>query len=134
MCYSTLLVKGDQHLFAPDQVTVTPTGAVFVKSSVRPGIVPAILAALIVARAATREQLKQTAEPARRAVLDARQRALKVTANAAYGFTGAQASPLQCVALADSCLAYGAQACRRVVGCGSMGAAGMCILSLLAYW
>ena len=29
------------------------------------------------------------------------------------GFTGAQASPLQCAPLADSCLAYGAASCRR---------------------
>lgn len=46
-------------------------------------------------------------------MLDSRQKALKVTANALYGFTGAQASPLQCMALADSCLAYGATSCRR---------------------
>jgi DNA polymerase delta subunit 1 len=28
------------------------------------------------------------------------------------GFTGAQASPLQCAALADSCLAMGAATCK----------------------
>lgn len=49
---------------------------------------------------------------ARAAVLDGRQKALKVTANALYGFTGAQASPLQCAPLADSCLALGAATCR----------------------
>jgi DNA polymerase elongation subunit (family B) len=38
-----------------------------------------------------------------------------VTANALYGFTGAAASPLQCVPLADSCLALGAASCRRAV-------------------
>lgn len=52
---------------------------------------------------------------AQRAVLDGRQRALKVTANALYGFTGAQASQLQCAPLADSCLAYGALSCRTAV-------------------
>ena len=49
---------------------------------------------------------------ARSAVLDGRQKALKLTANALYGFTGAQASPLQCAPLADSCLALGAATCR----------------------
>lgn len=70
----------------------------------------------IVVRSATRAQLKTAADPATRAVLDARQRALKITANALYGFTGAGASQLQCVPLADSCLAYGAQSCRQERG------------------
>jgi hypothetical protein len=38
-----------------------------------------------------------------------------VTANALYGFTGAGASHLQCVPLADSCLALGAASCRRAI-------------------
>ena len=61
------------------------------KTSVRRGMLPAILAALIEARTATRAELKNATDPARRAVLDSRQKALKVTANALYGFTGAQA-------------------------------------------
>ncbi|KAI3433870.1 hypothetical protein D9Q98_003673 [Chlorella vulgaris] len=113
LCYSTLLHKDDQALLPADQQTITPTGAAFVKPSVRPGILPGILAALIAARGATRELLKAATDPATRAVLDSRQKALKVTANALYGFTGAGASPLQCIQLADSCLAFGAQGCRR---------------------
>lgn len=65
-------------------------GAAFVRPEVRHGILPSILAALMAARATTRERLKATTQPAMRAVLDCRQRALKVTANALYGFTGAQ--------------------------------------------
>jgi DNA polymerase delta subunit 1 len=57
---------------------------------VRKGILPSILAALISARAATRAALKQATAPAQRAVLDSRQKALKLTANALYGFTGAK--------------------------------------------
>jgi DNA polymerase delta subunit 1 len=97
---------------APEYLTRTPTGVCFIKPEICQGILPSILAALISARAATRAELATTKLPAQRAVLDSRQKALKVTANALYGFTGAQASPLQCVPLADSCLAYGAQACR----------------------
>ena len=63
-------------------------GDVFVKQSVRKGILPTILAALINARSATRKVLKETEDPAQRAVLDSRQKALKITANALYGFTG----------------------------------------------
>ncbi|KAL6767178.1 hypothetical protein ACKKBG_A38930 [Auxenochlorella protothecoides x Auxenochlorella symbiontica] len=115
LCYTTLVHPEDRGHFAEDQTTVTPTGDVFVKPTVRKGLLPAILAALTVARAATRDQLKATTSEAQRAVLDGRQKALKVTANALYGFTGAQTSPLQCIPLADSCLAYGAQACRRAL-------------------
>ncbi len=94
--------------------TTTPTtGDSFVKPHIRPGILPSVLAALIQARATTRTLLKHEPDPTRRAVLDSRQKAIKLVANALYGFTGAGASPLQCVPLADSCLSLGAACCRR---------------------
>ena len=55
---------------------------------VREGMLPMILSALINSRAATRKLLKETEDPSQRAVLDSRQKALKLTANALYGFTG----------------------------------------------
>eukprot|EP00887_Chlorella_sp_A99_P005178 scaffold1.g5178.t1 len=124
LCYSTLLHPQDVSQLPQGEVEFTPTGthaqapaeaegAAFVRPTVREGILPSILAALMAARAMTREQLKGEADPAARAVLDCRQKALKVTANALYGFNGAGASPLQCVPLADSCLALGAAACRQ---------------------
>ena len=116
LCYTTLIHEQEDVARAgidPEDIITTPTGARFVNPSIRPGILPSILAALISARATTRAELAATTAPARRAVLDSRQKALKVTANALYGFTGAQASQLQCVPLADSCLAYGAESCRR---------------------
>ena len=67
-------------------------GDSFVASNVRQGILPIILSALINARAATRKVLKDTADTAQRAVLDSRQKALKTTANALYGFTGTSCS------------------------------------------
>jgi len=132
LCYTTLLHPEDAAALPPDQIITVPTGAKFVKPSVRPGILPSILAALISARKATKQQLKDTASPVHRAVLDSRQKALKVTANALYGFTGAQASPLQCAALANVCLAYGAASCRKArdvlpaaAAEGRLGAAGI---------
>lgn len=113
LCYSTLLHPDDVKTLNPNDYIVTPTGSFFVKPEVRPGILPSILAALMSARAATRQQLKSATSPGQRAVLDSRQKALKVTANALYGFTGAQASPLQCTQLANACLAYGAQSCKK---------------------
>lgn len=54
------------------------------------GILPSILAALMSARTRTRDALKRLPgeDAAARAVLDSRQKALKVMANALYGFTG----------------------------------------------
>ena len=65
------------------------------KPEIRKGILPSILAALMEARAATRAALKQVpaGQLAQRAVLDSRQKALKLTANALYGFTGGFFSP-----------------------------------------
>lgn len=45
--------------------------------------------------------------------MDGRQKALKLMANAMYGFTGAQPSPVRLVALADACLSLGAAVCHR---------------------
>lgn len=59
------------------------------KPGIRKGILPTILAALIQARSATRQLLKETDDAAQRSVLESRQKALKLTANALYGFTGA---------------------------------------------
>ena len=88
LCYTTLVHPEDVAAMPPDHLTITPTGAAFIKPEVRRGIIPSILEALISARAATRAELAATKSPAQRAVLDSRQKALKVTANALYGFTG----------------------------------------------
>lgn len=79
-------------LLQPFLCTLCPpprAGYRFVKPEVRAGLLPGILAALIAARAATRAELKATSAPAQRQVLDSRQKALKLAANALYGFTGA---------------------------------------------
>ena len=112
LCYSTLLHPEDVAAVPRNSTITTPSRASFVNPSVRRGILPDILAALISARKETKKKLDSTTSSFERDVLDSRQKALKVTANALYGFTGAQASPLQCVAIADSCLGLGATCCR----------------------
>ncbi len=47
MCYTTLLHEDDAKALPPGQVFTAPTGFSFVKPEVRPGMLPAILAALI---------------------------------------------------------------------------------------
>jgi len=109
--HNTPFLADDVSSFPREQLTITPTGAAFLKPDTRPGILPAILSALMSARATTRaalkgvqQQQKQLAAQqqeggaaaagggsgvemshqlaARVAVLDGRQKALKLTANA----------------------------------------------------
>ncbi|KAL4423537.1 hypothetical protein ABPG77_006560 [Micractinium sp. CCAP 211/92] len=113
LCYSTLLHPADVQSLPQEQVTLTPAGEAFVKAEVRQGVLPGILSALVAARSIAREQLKATADPTTRAVLDGRQKALKLTSNAVYGFTATKISPLQCPEAADSCLAMGRESTSR---------------------
>lgn len=71
-----------------DLMTVTPFNCRFVRPSVRQGILPRILSVLLTARKKVKQELKRETDPLRRSVLDARQLALKTTANSIYGFTG----------------------------------------------
>lgn len=88
LCYTTLVDADDIATIGPENCFRTPTGSWFVAPHVRQGILPTILAALLGARAKTREAVKHESDPAIKAVLDSRQKALKLTANALYGFTG----------------------------------------------
>ncbi|KAL0056285.1 hypothetical protein WJX82_009537 [Trebouxia sp. C0006] len=136
LCYSTLLHPDDVTGLPPEHTTevLRPKANVkshFVKPELRKGILPSILAALIEARATTRASLKEATDAGSQAILDSRQKALKLTANALYGFTGAMASPLQSTALADGCLALGSQATQHaretleaVAAQGKLGKAG----------
>lgn len=91
LCYTTLLFnKKEAEKFKEDEVTRTPNGDYFVKSTVKKGILPIILEELISARKQAKNELKEATDPFIRAVLDGRQLALKISANSVYGFTGAQ--------------------------------------------
>ncbi|CAI7931541.1 unnamed protein product, partial [Closterium sp. NIES-54] len=136
LCCSSLVHPGDRHRVPEEHLFVSPTGATFTRASLHRGVLPRICAALIAARKDTQRRLSTPphapctggegamagggmaatgAEAAmsaeEQAALDGRQRALKLCANALYGFTGSNASPLRTVAVADSCLGLGAAAC-----------------------
>ena len=66
----------------------TPTGDVFVKSSVKAGLLPEILEELLAARKRAKADMKKAKDPLTRDVLNGRQLALKISANSVYGFTG----------------------------------------------
>ena len=64
---------------------------------------------LLSARKRAKQDLKVERDPFKRAVLDGRQLALKVSANSVYGFTGATVGKLPCLAISSSTTAYGRQ-------------------------
>lgn len=88
----------------PDQITETPAKCLFVKTSVRRGLLPQILEQLLAARKKTKQLLKEENDPIIRAVLDGRQLALKISANSVYGFTGAQVGKLPCLEISGVCM------------------------------
>ena len=92
LCYTTLLKSGGfkQHNLSDSDYIRTPSGNLFVKSSVRKGLLPEILDDLLSARKKAKAELKKETDPFKKKVLDGRQLALKISANSVYGFTGAQ--------------------------------------------
>lgn len=109
LCYTTLVRKEEVKNFSPDQIERTPTGDVFVRPSVREGVLPQILTELLSARKRAKADLKKEKDPFKKAVLDGRQLALKVSANSVYGFTGATVGKLPCLEISSSTTAFGRQ-------------------------
>lgn len=79
------------------------------KPSLRKGLLSSILEDLISARKRAKLELKNEPDPFKRAVLDGRQLALKISANSVYGFTGATVGKLPCIAISQSVTAFGRQ-------------------------
>jgi DNA polymerase delta subunit 1 len=110
LCYTTLLspeVAKRQSLQKDIDYEVTPNGDMFVKATRRKGLLPEILADLLAARKRAKNDLKKETDPFKRAVLDGRQLALKISANSVYGFTGATVGKLPCLQISSSVTAYG---------------------------
>jgi DNA polymerase delta subunit 1 len=110
LCYSTLLKDSlikKYGLVENVDYIVTPTRDKFVKSSKQRGILPMILEELLAARKRAKADLKKETDPFKRAVLDGRQLALKVSANSVYGFTGATIGSLPCLQISSSVTGFG---------------------------
>jgi len=110
LCYTSLVLQ-DGSLnklgLTPDQYIKTPSGNLFVKSSLRRGLLPEILHDLLSARKKAKADLKKETDPFKKGVLDGRQLALKISANSVYGFTGAQVGKLPCLEISQSVTAFG---------------------------
>ncbi|KAI9138914.1 DNA polymerase family B-domain-containing protein [Paraphysoderma sedebokerense] len=112
LCYTTLVKQNmiqKLELAKDNDFIVTPTGDCFVKSSRRKGLLPQILEDLISARKKAKADLKKETDPFRKAVLDGRQLALKISANSVYGFTGATVGKLPCLEISSSVTSFGRQ-------------------------
>ncbi|GAA5955930.1 hypothetical protein JCM8115_004364 [Rhodotorula mucilaginosa] len=112
LCYTTLLdarIAQTLGMREGEDYEKTPNGDFFVKEHKRKGLLPTILEDLLSARKRARAELKQEKDPFKRAVLDGRQLALKVSANSVYGFTGATIGKLPCLPISMSVTSYGRQ-------------------------
>ncbi|XP_014787230.1 DNA polymerase delta catalytic subunit [Octopus bimaculoides] len=109
LCYTTLLNQNTiKNLgLTSDQYIKTPSGNLFVKSTLRKGLLPEILNDLLSARKRAKADLKKETDPLKKRVLDGRQLALKISANSVYGFTGAQVGKLPCLEISQSVTAFG---------------------------
>ncbi|CAL1283637.1 unnamed protein product [Larinioides sclopetarius] len=108
LCYSTNIQSiAVRDQLGADNFIKTPSENLFVKKSVRKGLLPEILENLLSARKKAKDDLKKETDPFKRKVLDGRQLALKISANSVYGFTGAQVGKLPCLAISQSVTAFG---------------------------
>ncbi|GAA5828493.1 hypothetical protein JCM5353_002695 [Sporobolomyces roseus] len=110
LCYTTLLdakIAQALQLKEGEDYVRTPNNDLFVKAHRRKGLLPTILEDLLGARKRARAELKNEKDPFKRAVLDGRQLALKISANSVYGFTGATIGKLPCLPISMSVTAYG---------------------------
>ncbi|KAN0061513.1 DNA-directed DNA polymerase delta [Thecaphora frezii] len=112
LCYTTLLDKKKIEqlgLKQDEDYVVTPNNNYFAKTKLRKGLLPTVLENLLAARKRAKADLKKETDPFKRAVLDGRQLALKISANSVYGFTGATVGKLPCLEISMSVTAYGRQ-------------------------
>jgi DNA polymerase delta subunit 1 len=112
LCYTTLLNKAavEKHNFKRgEDYIVTPNGDMFCTAKVRKGLLTQILEELLAARKRAKKELAIETDPFKKAVLNGRQLALKISANSVYGLTGATNGKLPCLAIASSTTSYGRQ-------------------------
>lgn len=108
LCYSTLIRPADIHKYPPEIYKRSPyNDSPFVLPSKKKGVLTRLLEDLIGGRKKAKEDLEAETDPFRKAALDARQLALKLSANSVYGFTGAMRGRLPCIEISASVTAYG---------------------------
>ncbi|EJD34100.1 putative delta DNA polymerase [Auricularia subglabra TFB-10046 SS5] len=110
ICYTTMINRATisrLRLVLDVDYKQTPQGTFFVNPTRRKGVLPIILEHLLSARKRVKADLKNETDPFKRAVLDGRQLALKISANSVYGFPGASFGHLPCTDISSTTTAYG---------------------------
>lgn len=119
LCYTTLLKKNvieKSNMKKDEDYIVTPNGDMFCTTKVRKGLLSQILEELLTARKRAKKELGVETDPFKKAVLNGRQLALKVSANSVYGLTGATVGKLPCLEIASSTTSYGRQMIEKTKG------------------
>ncbi|KPJ02898.1 DNA polymerase zeta catalytic subunit [Papilio xuthus] len=94
----------------------SPVGVGFIKSSVRRGVLPALLRRILAARQAVKKNMKLQTDEAVKKAMHSRQLGLKLIANVTYGYTGANFSGrMPCVEVGDSVVAKGRETLERAI-------------------
>jgi DNA polymerase delta subunit 1 len=112
LCYTTLVNKQAIEALSlkkDDDYIVTPNGDTFVTIKHRKGLLAQILEELLSARKQAKRELAVETDPFKKAVLNGRQLALKISANSVYGLTGATTGKLPCLEIASSTTSFGRQ-------------------------
>ncbi|KAG8530249.1 DNA-directed DNA polymerase delta [Bacidia gigantensis] len=116
LCYTTLLKKEAIEAFKlvkDEDYIITPNGDAFCTSKIRKGLLTQILEELLGARKRAKKELAVATDSFKKAVLNGRQLALKISANSVYGLTGATVGKLPCLPIASSTTSYGRQMIER---------------------
>ena len=103
-CYSTLVLN-PAYLNIPGVIyeTIRVGDKIYIWAKGIPGVIPVMMTALLSARKVAKRLMAQADDPNEKAVYNARQLALKVSANSIYGFTGAvKMGKYHCLGIADS--------------------------------
>ncbi|RKO93814.1 DNA polymerase family B-domain-containing protein [Blyttiomyces helicus] len=121
LCYSTYIDTDARaaalNLEKDKDYHITPNQKKFLLPSVRKGLLPTILEDLLGARKRAKNDLKKETDPFKRAVLDGRQLALKLSANSVYGFTGATIGKLPLLELSAAVTAFGRELIENTKQC-----------------
>lgn len=112
ICPTTLLLddkklRKDGRRRSVPQTHDSPTGGKFVKQEIKQGIVPQILGDLVDTRTEVKKQMNKEEDKNKKQVLKAKQLAIKIFANAMYGYMGFVGTRIYRTEMANSITSFG---------------------------